>query len=276
MYGAGQISFPLRKITEKFLLLDDIHMLKAVIIDDDYSSRMVLKEILKKTISNVELVGEAKCVEEGVALIEQTNPDLVLLDISMPDGTGFDLLDKVKKIDFRIIFITAYSEFAIRAFKYSAFDYIVKPVNKEELALAIARIPKIPAEDNKVAVNALKANFLSKSESGFATIALPEMSGFAIISVDKIVRCEGMRNYTKIIFKEDQEKVVSRTLLEFENLLTPLGFIRIHRSHLVNLVNVVRYIKAQGGLVVLKTGERLKVSHKYKDDLLSKLLYNKL
>jgi len=251
-------------------------MVKAVIVDDDAISRMVLREILKKTIENVELLGEAGSVEEGVSLIENLTPDLVFLDISMPDGTGFDLLDRLKRIDFKIIFITAYSEYAIKAFKYSAFDYIVKPINIDELAKAIYRIPKIKKVENKVAVNELKANLMSHGDHGIKTIALPELNGFAIISVDKIVRCEGMRNYTRIIFKEDDEKIVSRTLLEFENLLTPLGFIRIHRSHLVNLVNVVRYIKAQGGMVELKTGEQLKVSPKYKEDLLNKLLYNKL
>ena len=237
---------------------------------------MVLREILKKTIEGVELLGEAESVEDGISLIERLNPDLVFLDISMPDGTGFDLLDKIKKVDFKIIFITAYSEFAIKAFKYSAFDYIVKPINKDELARAIARIPKIKKVENKVAVSALKTNLLASSENGSKTIALPELNGFAIVAVDNIIRCEGLRNYTRIIFYDNQEKIVSRTLLEFENLLTPLGFIRIHRSHLVNLANVVRYIKAQGGLVELRTGELLKVSPKYKDDLLNKLLYNKL
>ena len=251
-------------------------MIKALIIDDDSISRMLLREILKKTITNVELLGEASSVEEGLALIEQKDPDVVFLDISMPDGTGFDLLDKLKKIDFKIIFITAYSEYAIKAFKYSAFDYLVKPINVEELAKAINRIPKTRKVESKIAVNALKANIMASGDHGAKTIALPELNGFAIIDVDKIVRCEGLRNYTRIIFRDEAEKIVSRTLLEFENLLTPLGFIRIHRSHLVNLANVVRYIKAQGGLVELRTGELLKVSTKYKEDLLNKLLYNKL
>jgi two-component system LytT family response regulator len=194
----------------------------------------------------------------------------------MPDGTGFDLLDKIKKIDFEVIFSTAYSEFAIKAFKYSAFDYLMKPISSQDLIAAISRIPGTGKVDNTIDYKILKSNLLSNSESGLRTIALPDQNGFAIIEVDKIVRCEGLRNYTRIIFKEGEEKVVSRTLLEFENLLTPLGFIRIHRSHLVNLANVVRYIKAQGGMVELKTGELLKVSSKYKGDLLNKLLSNKL
>jgi two-component system, LytTR family, response regulator len=251
-------------------------MVRAVIIDDDDISRMLLRAILRNTIGNIELLGEAGSVSDGLALIERVNPELVFLDISLPDGTGFDLLDKVIKIDFKIIFITAYSEYAIKAFKYSAFDYIVKPINVQELAKAIDRIPKIKKVENKAAVYALKANLISRSGNPLNTIALPDVNGFAIVHVDKIVRCEGKRNYTRIIFKEGVEKVVSRTLLEFENLLTPLGFIRIHRSHLVNLVNVVRYIKAQGGSVELKSGEHLKVSSKYKDDLLDRLLYHKL
>jgi two-component system LytT family response regulator len=251
-------------------------MLKTVIIDDDYVSRMILREMLEKFLDNIEILGEAGTVEEGVNLIEETDPELVLLDISMPDGTGFDLLDKLKTINFKLIFITAYSEYAIKAFKYSAFDYIVKPLNVDELIKAIKRIPLIKRIDNKVSVKTLKENLLSSDENPSKTVALPELNGFAIVNVEDIVRCEGKRNYTRIIFKEAPEKIVSRTLLEFEHLLSPQGFVRIHRSHLVNILNVVRYLKSDGGMVELKTGEVLKVSPKHKENLLNKLLYNKL
>jgi two-component system LytT family response regulator len=251
-------------------------MLKTVIIDDDYVSRMVLREMLLKFLDNIEILGEAGSVEEGVKLIEETSPELVLLDISMPDGTGFDLLDKLKVVNFKLIFITAYSEYAVKAFKYSAIDYIVKPLVVEELTSAIMRIPQIPKIDNKVRVRTLKENLLTPEENTNKTIALPETNGFAIVRVEQIIRCEGKRNYTRIIFKDNPEKVVSRTLLEFEHLLAPLGFVRIHRSHLVNIYNVVRYLKTDGGMVELKTGELLKVSPKHKEELLNKLLYNKL
>ncbi len=251
-------------------------MLKTVIIDDDYVSRLILKDMLEKFLDNIEILGEAGTVSDGVKLIEATDPDLVLLDISMPDGTGFDLLDKLKTINFKLIFITAYSEYAIKAFKYSAFDYIIKPLNVEELTKAIKRIPLIKRIDNKVRVKTLQENLLSTDENNSKTVALPEINGFAIINVEEIVRCEGKRNYTRIIFKDASDKVVSRTLLEFEHLLTPLGFVRIHRSHLVNFQNVVRYLKSDGGMVELKTGELIKVSPKHKENLLNKLLYNKL
>ena len=251
-------------------------MLKTVIIDDDYVSRMVLREMLLKFLDNIEILGEAGSVEEGVKLIEETGPELVLLDISMPDGTGFDLLDKLKSISFKLIFITAYSEYAVKAFKYSAIDYIVKPLVVEEFTKAIMRIPQMPKIDNHIRVKTLKDNLFSPDDNNNNTIALPETNGFAIVRVEQIIRCEGKRNYTRILFKDDTEKVVSRTLLEFEHLLAPLGFVRIHRSHLVNLYNVVRYLKTNGGLVELKTGELLKVSPKHKEELLNRLLYNKL
>jgi two-component system, LytTR family, response regulator len=251
-------------------------MIRTLLIDDDYVSRMILRDMLEKFLNNIEIVGETGTVAEGIKLIENTNPELVLLDISMPDGTGFDLLDKLKTINFNLIFITAYSEYAVKAFKYPAFDYIVKPLKVEELTKAILRIPINKRIENVVRVKALKENLMPADEVVLKTVALPEINGFAIVNVEDIVRCEGKRNYTRIIFKEASEKVVSRTLLEFEHLLAPLGFVRIHRSHLVNILNVVRYLKSDGGMVELKTGELLKVSTKHKENLLNKLLLNKL
>jgi two-component system, LytTR family, response regulator len=251
-------------------------MLKTVIIDDDYASRLVLREMLENFPVNIDILGEAGSVAGGVKLIEDSNPDLVLLDISLPDGTGFDLLDKLKETNFKLIFITAHSEYAIKAFKYSTFDYITKPIDEDDLTRAIMRISQYQQRDDNKRVRTPKEIRAASADKASKTIALPESNGFAIIKVEDIIRCEGKRNYTRIIFKEGEEKVVSRTLLEFEHLLTPLGFIRIHRSHLVNILNVVRYIKSKGGMVELKSGELLKVSPKHKEEVLHKILSNKL
>ena len=140
-------------------------MLKTVIIDDDYVSRLILRDMLEKFLDNIEILGEAGTVADGVKLIEDTDPELVLLDISMPDGTGFDLLDKLKSINFKLIFITAYSEYAVKAFKYSAFDYIIKPLDFEELTKAIKRIPHINQVDNNVRVKTLKDKLLLTDEN---------------------------------------------------------------------------------------------------------------
>lgn len=247
-------------------------MVKAVIIDDDYVSRMVLRELLKN-FPECEIFGEAGSVKDGLKLISDAGPELILLDISFPDGTGFDLLDKLPENEFKIIFTTANSEFALKAFEYSTFDYLIKPITLESLNKAFMRIPQFQKSENNhrsIVMNSVPI------EKNFNTVALPEPNGFAIIKVEDIIRCEGKRNYTRIIFKEGNEKIVSRTLLEFEHLLTPLGFIRIHRSHLVNIFNVVRYIKSDGGMVELKTGEKIKVSPKHKDNLFNKILSNKL
>ncbi len=229
-----------------------------------------------KNFPDCEILGEAGSVKDGIKLLKDADPELIFLDISLPDGTGFDLLDQFEGNNYKIIFITAYSDYALKAFKYSTFDYLVKPVDQESLTKALMRIPEFQKPENNQKAITINGNLSVPIEKNSGTVALPEPNGFAIIKVEDIIRCEGKRNYTRIIFKEGKEKIVSRTLLDFENLLTPLGFIRIHRSHLVNLFNVVRYIKSDGGKVELKTGELLKVSSKHKDNLLNKILCNKL
>lgn len=250
-------------------------MLRTVIIDDDELSRTVLRKTFEKCFDNILLEGEASSVKDGVKLIERIDPDLVFLDIKMPDGTGFDLIEQLEQVNFKLIFTTAYSEYAIKAFKYSAFDYIVKPIVPDDIKASLSRIINAPEKDQGLRVNALKENMFSGDEASH-TIALPEMNGFAIVKVADIVRCEGERNYSRIFFKNGYETLVSRTLMEFENLLVPYGFCRIHRSHLINLGNVVRYQKTSGGLVEMNSGESLKVSPKYKDELLDRLLQNRL
>jgi two-component system LytT family response regulator len=250
-------------------------MVQTVIIDDDYVSRKILRELLKN-FPECEILGEAGSVTDGIKLINDASPELILLDISLPDGTGFDLLDKLPENEYKIIFTTAYSDYALKAFEYSTFDYLIKPINLEGLTKAFMRIPQFQKPETNHRSLTLNENLSVPIEKNPNTVALPEPNGFAIIRVEDIIRCEGKRNYTRIIFKEGTEKIVSRTLLEFETLLTPLGFIRIHRSHLVNIFNVVRYIKSDGGMVELKTGEKLKVSPKHKDNLFNKILSNKL
>lgn len=250
-------------------------MVQTVIIDDDYVSRKILRELLKN-FPECEILGEAGSVTDGIKLINDASPELILLDINFPDGTGFDLLDKLPENEFKIIFTTAYSDYALKAFEYSTFDYLIKPISLEGLTKAFSRIPQFQKQETNHGSIILNGSLSVPIEKTPNTVALPEPNGFAIIRVEDIIRCEGKRNYTRIIFKEGSEKIVSRTLLEFEHLLTPLGFIRIHRSHLVNIFNVVRYIKTDGGMVELKTGEKLKVSPKHKDKLFNKILSNKL
>lgn len=250
-------------------------MYHTIIIDDDQLARRGLRRIIEQNFREIEIVGEADSVASGVELINEVEPELVFLDIEMPDGNGFNLLEKLTKINFKVVFTTSYSDYAITAFKYSAFDYIVKPVLIENVRSTINRINDIPVLREKQRVEVLKRN-LSPELDADQTIALPDINGFTIVNVSEIVRCEGERNYSKVFFTNGTSVLVSRTLLDFDNMLVPLGFFRIHRSHLINLKNVNRYLKTDGGMVEMKDKTQLPISPKFKDDFLNRLLYNRI
>lgn len=250
-------------------------MYQTLLIDDDQLSRRGLRLILEQNFPEIEIVGEADSVSSGLELINEVEPELVFLDIEMPDGTGFGLLERLPKINFKVVFTTSYSDYAITAFKYSAFDYIVKPVLIENVRSTINRINDIPVLREKQRVEVLKKN-LNSGMDAEQTIALPEINGFTIVQVNDIVRCEGERNYSRVFFSNGTSVLVSRTLLDFDNMLVPHGFFRIHRSHLINLKNVNRYLKTDGGMVEMKDKSQLPISPKFKDDFLNRLLYNRI
>jgi two-component system LytT family response regulator len=250
-------------------------MYQTLLIDDDQLSRRGLRLILEQNFPEIEIVGEADSVSSGLELINEVEPELVFLDIEMPDGTGFGLLERLPKINFKVVFTTSYSDYAITAFKYSAFDYIVKPVLIENVRSTINRINDIPVLREKQRVEVLKKN-LNPGVDVEQTIALPEINGFTIVKVNDIVRCEGERNYSRVFFANGTSVLVSRTLLDFDNMLVPHGFFRIHRSHLINLKNVNRYLKTDGGMVEMKDKTQLPISPKFKDDFLNRLLYNRI
>ncbi len=251
-------------------------MYRTIIIDDDKLARHVLLRIFEQNFPEIRLVGEAESVKTGVELIRTEKPDLVFLDIEMPDGTGFDLIDQLTEVNFRLIFTTSYSNYAITAFKYFAFDYILKPVLPENVKATLRRIKDIPLLSGKSQIDKLRTQLEEDDEKKDPTIALPEINGFAIIKVKNILRCEGERNYTKVFYKDGKSVLVSRTLLEFDQLLVPHGFFRIHRSHLINLDCVSRYLKTEGGMVEMIDKSKLKISPRYKDEFLERLLHNKL
>lgn len=238
-------------------------------------ARRGLRRILEHNFEEIEIVGEADSVTSGLLLIEEVDPDLVFLDIEMPDGTGFRLLEQLTEVNFKVVFTTSYSDYAITAFKYSAFDYILKPVLIESVRSTISRINEIPVLLEKQRLEVLRKN-MTRSNDEETTIALPEINGFSIVKIKDIVRCEGERNYSRIFFIDGKSVLVSRTLLEFDNMLVSHGFFRIHRSHLISLRNVNRYLKADGGVVEMIDKTLLPVSPKFKDELLTRLLYNRI
>ena len=234
--------------------------IKTVIVDDEESARNVLTNLLENFHPELEIAGVGRNVKEGLSLITDVNPDLVFLDVEMPDGTGFDLLRKLDNNDFNVIFVSAYDQYAIKAIRFSAVDYLLKPIDLEELDNAIVRVNKSHKRD-KESYAGLLSNVASNETK---LVTLPTLSGFDIVNIDDIIYCEADSNYTKIV-STGGTVIVSRTLKEYENLLVERHFIRIHHSTLININHIKQYIKGRGGDVIMSNGDTLAVSRTRKD-----------
>ena len=246
-------------------------MMRAVIIDDEIRARETVRTLLKMYCEeDVEVVGQAKNVKTGIELITEQKPDLVFLDIKMPDGSGFDLLSRYGKIDFKVVFITAFEEYAIRAFKFSAIDYVLKPIDPPDLIKAVSRAKAIVDSYQPNTMNeqfeALLDNMQNNQDK---KIVLKTTENIYIIPVKDIVALSSDRNYTRFYFKDKPAVIVSKTLKEFEGILFGYGFMRIHRSHVINLKHIERFERNEGGYAIMRGDLKLEVSHRKKDDLLA-------
>ncbi|MEM6263428.1 MAG: LytTR family DNA-binding domain-containing protein [Bacteroidota bacterium] len=250
-------------------------MLKAIIVEDELNSQELLKEIVSQFTEGVEVVDTAQGVKEALTAIETHQPDLLLLDIELSDGDGFQVLENVPEINFDVIFTTAYDQYAIRAFKFAATDYLLKPVDIEEFQAAIKRVvdkrnnegEEEPSYDN---VRELVKN-IRNLQQPFNRIVLPTTHGFTVVDPKDIVRCESDRNYTFIHLNDKRKILVSRTIKEYEEMLTPYNFFRIHQSHLINLAYLKNYTRGRGGYVELTDGSNIDVSARRKTDFLKRL-----
>ncbi|WP_047246344.1 LytR/AlgR family response regulator transcription factor [Maribacter thermophilus] len=238
--------------------------LKAILIEDEANSREILRNYLKKYCANVELLGEAASIKEGLELIEKNKPDLVFLDVEMPFGNAFDLLDQVPDRTFETVFVTAYDHYAKDALNHHAAYYLTKPINIDELIMAVEYVEEIKAKEDNLQEKVLNTN--SKNIKGKLT--LPQQDGFQILNVEDILYCKADDNYTEI-FLENKKILVSKTLKYFEDALVDFPFARIHKSYLVNVNEVVKYKKGKGGSVVVSNGKELLVSASKKKEFLS-------
>lgn len=244
--------------------------MKAVIIDDAESARNSLRSDLASYVPEVDVIGEADGVISGAKLLRKVNPDLVFLDIHMQDGDGFDLLEILDQKSFSVIFTTASDAHAIRAFKFSAVDYLLKPIDVDELVKAIDKC-RFSASSDRMS---LLRESLEESASGTLTkLALSTQDRVKIVEINEIVRCESDVNYTRFYFTRDKPLLVTKTLKEYDNLLTPNGFVRVHQSHLVNAGHIKEFVKADGGHLNLSDGSYVPVSTRRKSEVL-KLLEN--
>ncbi|CAN5215499.1 LytTR family DNA-binding domain-containing protein [soil metagenome] len=240
--------------------------MKAVIIDDEKDSREILAGYISRYCPEITVSGFGESVATGLAVIEKHKPDLVFLDIEMPYGNGFDLLNKISQVTFETIFVTAFDNYAIQALNQSAAYYLLKPLDIDELIKAVNKIKTERAEENYIQhAKILQENFKS---SGTQKIMLPTMEGFEIRPISTIVYCEAEDNFTRFYFETGPPLLICRTLKYFEDVLKDHHFLRIHRSFVINPEYVIRYSKGKGGSVTMKNNKELEISPNKKKDFL--------
>ena len=242
--------------------------LKTVLIDDENSARQTMRHQLESYMPSVTVVGEAHSVESGIAVIRESSPDLVFLDIELPIGSGFDILDATRDMKFQVIFVTAYSQYALQAFKFSAVDYLLKPVRITELVASVERVAaSVQPGQSQQKLGVLAHNLQGMGQTQ-PKLVLPDNTGFFVAEISSIIRCESDRNYTRFYFTDQPPALITRTLKDYEDLLTSHGFFRIHQSHLINLDFVKRYIRGKGGELEMSDKSILPVSRAKKDELM--------
>lgn len=248
-------------------------MKTAIIIDDELKGRIALRQKLFDYCKDVRLIGEAQDGEEGIKLINILNPDIVFLDIEMPRMDGFDMLLRLPQKNFDLIFTTAYDQYAIKAIKYAAFDYLLKPIDIEELKMAVSKSNNLNRISTERKLEVLDQNLHSKILLN--KIAIPTLEGLLFYNIADIIHLEANRNYTTIYFNNDVKLIASKTLKDFEELLPSDIFIRIHHSHLINLHYIKRYMKGDGGQIVLQDGTIVDVARRKKEEFLKAIRLNK-
>lgn len=249
-------------------------MLKAIIIDDEPYCCEILADMLLADCQQVQVIATCKNGDEGLTAIRNHIPDLVFLDVEMPKMNGFEMLEQLPAVNFHIIFTTSYDQYALKAIRYSALDYLLKPVDREELQKAVQKAEQriqIPIPQQLE----LLIQKIRQPSKPINKIALPTIDGLQMIPIDTIVTCTSDDNYTWIQLKQEKKILVTRSLKEMEEALEQHYFLRVHRSYLVNLNEIVRYIKGEGGYLTMSDGSTVDVSRSRKELLLKKLLPEK-
>ncbi|MFV0418135.1 MAG: LytR/AlgR family response regulator transcription factor [Dysgonomonas sp.] len=247
--------------------MNSFQKIKCVIVEDESAAREALKNYLSKYCPQVEVIGEAHNGKEAVPILHDLEPQLVFLDVEMPFGNAFDVLESCKDLYFETIFVTAFSEYSLRALNQSAAYYLLKPISIEELILAVNKVQqhiinKEIFDRNKILVENFKETKPEKQQ-----VILPTLEGFEVVKIEDVVRLQGNGNFTDIYLKDKSKKMVCRFLKHFHEIL-PYPFVRVHKSHIVNFDFVKSYHKNSGGYVTLADGTEIEISSSYKNDFL--------
>ncbi len=241
--------------------------LKAILIDDELPSLQNLQQKLEDFCPDIKVIATAQKPEEAILLIEQNQPDVIFLDIEMPRMNGFKMLEEIKEQDFDIIFITAYNHYAIDAIRISAFDYLVKPVAVKDLQNSVHRLINSHRKQVPEKLDVLRQN-LSNSRSQNDKITIVTNEGVDFYEISQIIRIESSSNYSKIHFKDGKVLLVTKLLKDFEEILAPYRFYRIHNSHLINLSYIKKYLRGDGGQVIMQNDEVIDVARRKKEEFL--------
>lgn len=244
---------------------------RVVIIEDELHQQERLSGLLKNSFPEFHIEGIAPSIEEGKAMLEKHAPDLVFMDVMLPPHTSFDLLSSLSTIPFEIIFTTSFQEYAVRAFRLSAIDYLLKPVAEDELAAALEKFKqKKSTQDSTIQIKNLLAN-LQAPQANQSKVALPTLTGFIFVAIKDIVRCESDNTYTTFYTADRRKIIASKTLKECEQMLADHHFFRVHNSHFINMDYIVEYTKGDGGIVKMADGSNIDVSRRRKDEFLRNL-----
>lgn len=239
-------------------------MINCMLVDDESSARGTMKSIIREFFPDLNVIAEAETPGEAIRLIPEKKPDLVFLDVEMQHGTGFDVLENLPEIDFQVIFVTAYEQYALRSFRYAALDYLLKPVRISQMKEAIARFrEKTNTSLSGKSFESVRKQFFDGKEN--PQLILPEIGGFFVVNFDEIVRCESSRNYTIFHLDNGDSRVVSKTMKEYEDILLEHGFFRVHKSHIISLKKVRKVSRGKQSEVDLANGHTVPVARDRKE-----------
>ncbi|MFM9986205.1 MAG: LytR/AlgR family response regulator transcription factor [Flavobacteriales bacterium] len=244
--------------------------LKAILVDDEATSRNVLREYIQRYCPQVIVVAEADSVQNAIPVIQNHKPDILFLDVEMPKGNGFDLLEQIGDVEFETIFVTAYDHYAIQALNYSAAYYLLKPVSIDELIAAVDKIVLLKEKSNSPSFRKVLLENIHQQDLQQKKIVLPLLEGFEVVRLEDIVACEAHDNFTDFYFTSRSKMMICRSLKFYEELLQESGFLRVHKSHLINLEHVVKYNRGKGGIATMSNGQEIAISAQKKDQFLER------